>query len=139
MTVVYRSLTLVLFVLFAAGCGAPATPSVAPPSAAEPAPSTSSAQPDSEWCHVQQDDGSFYLYVTSGTAHRFDDCTGATVLPEGQVTIDSVLSQVGWDRRCVSSDAAVAQSEALTAVYSGPGKDLAAAKAWCAARAWTNN
>lgn len=70
-------------------------------------------------------------------AHNFTECGTPPALYSG--TIDDLLKLPGMDRRCMAGNADVAQEQADIGVYSDTKRaDLAAAKAFCSAKGWSN-
>ena len=95
------------------------------------------AGPDRKWCQLGEGQGAFLLYVTTAADHDFSICQGGS---DVDTDLDKVLSQSGWDRRCLSSNDAAAQLHAIVGVYSSSRRvDRAAAKVWCEQQGWTNN
>jgi hypothetical protein len=89
---------------------------------------TAAAGPEHEWCQLWDGQGTFLLNVTSAADHNFSICNGGSVV---DTDTDKVLSQSGWDRRCLASNEAVAQLHALVGVYSSSRRvDRAAARTW---------
>jgi hypothetical protein len=124
-------------------------PQAVPPSAAGPPPppapsaATSSAPAQSEepdWvkiCKITEGNGAFYLHISSAVAHNFTKCGIPPALYSG--TIDDLLKLPGMDRRCLASNADVAQEQADISVYSDTERaDLAAAKTFCSAKGRSN-
>jgi hypothetical protein len=113
------------------------SPTPAPIAAAPSAP-VRSAQPD--WikiCKIDDGNGTYYFNISSAVAHNFTACGTSPVLYSG--TIDDLLRLPGMDRRCVSGNADVAQEQADIGVYSDTKQaDLAAAKAFCSGKSWSN-
>lgn len=108
------------------------------PIAAAPSTPVRSAQPD--WikiCKIDDGNGTYYLNISSATAHNFTACGTPPALYSG--TIDDLLRLPGMDRRCMSGNADVAQEQADIGVYSDTKQaDLAAAKAFCSVKSWSN-
>lgn len=126
-----------------AGCGGTATEasSTAAPSSSDAAASAATqpdaaAMPDRELCKVTDSGGTYYLSITSAAAHNFSACDGGDVVQPLNTDVFSLDPKM--DRRCMNPEPDVASEQALIAVYSGTGQDLAAAMAYCTSRGWSN-
>lgn len=117
-----------------AGSATQAAPTIAPSSPARStAPRATATRstttpatdpPTRRLCRFDDDPGSYYVLVTSATAHDFSLCNGATTVPG---TIDDLLTQPGMDRRCV-----ITTDTAIAGVYSDTrAGNLAAARGFC--------
>lgn len=123
---------------------------VAAPSAAAPSPSPGlsvaagppapmlSGLPD--WikiCTISGGSSTFYLKISSAAAHNFTECGTPPSFYSG--TIDDLFKLPGMDRRCMTNNADVAQEQADIGVYSDTKRaNLAAAKAFCSSKGWSN-
>jgi hypothetical protein len=104
------------------------------PSSATTSPSSGSAEPDRVLCRVDAD-GTYFLWVTSGAAHNFSACDGATREPLDAEPFDFSPTM---DLRCRSSDQNIAEDEAIIGVYSSTEPDdFAAATGYCTSRGMT--
>jgi len=116
-------------------------PSPTPPPSSKPAAKPSSAapaDPDHRLCRLTSDGGTYYVWITSATAHRFDACAGGTVDP--RTVDDLLLGTPGMDRRCILGDAYTQAHEAIVGVYSDTkAANLAAARSFCAAGGGTDS
>ena len=113
------------------GCGSGSSqPAATRAPVATRAPTAQTPDPlGNEICTVTDGSATYYLAVTSMTAHNLSLCNGS---PRYRGTIDDLLTITGMDRRCYNDVASEAQLQAVVAVYSdsAPG-NAKAANAFC--------
>lgn len=105
------------------------SPSASPAGSPSPSRRTTTAIPaGTQICGLTNNGGSFYLYVSSATAHNFAACAGGTRYGG---TIDQLMSS-GVERRCTLGADHGTRNQAIVSVYSGAARaDRAAARAFC--------